>query len=108
VKYRWLDSEQPVRSVGKQSTVTGKVGRIVVLPKPGRIGNCLVDFAGTLAVVPAGTLRPLKSDFPRIGSVPVNEPFLEENLNSCGGGHWLPSEISARLTDYLYDGRWEE
>lgn len=54
MKYRWLDSDRPVhhRRLG--------IGRILVLPRPGRIGNVLVSFAGgPPVVVPAGSLRNL-------------------------------------------------
>ena len=60
MKYRWLDSSIPVICCGRKSTERGNVGQIVVLPKPGCLGNVLVDFAGRLVVCPAGTLRGAK------------------------------------------------
>ena len=60
MKYRWLDSSIPVICCGRKSTERGNAGQIVVLPKPGCLGNVLVDFAGRLVVCPAGTLRGAK------------------------------------------------
>jgi hypothetical protein len=57
MKYRWLDDERLVLCRGRSSTVDGHMGRIVVLPRPGCVGNVLVDFGGLLVVCPAGTLR---------------------------------------------------
>lgn len=53
MRYRWLDTDHPVRCVGRNSTERGNVGRLLVLPRPGRIGNCLVAFGGRLMVCPA-------------------------------------------------------
>jgi hypothetical protein len=57
VKYRWLDSDQPVVCVGKRSTQRGRIGHLILLPLPGHIANALVDFDGKYVVCPAGTLR---------------------------------------------------
>lgn len=59
LKYRWLDTEYPVRCCGRRSILRGCEGRILTLPVRGRgiKQNALVDFGGTLAVVPAATLR---------------------------------------------------
>ncbi|MBN1628158.1 MAG: hypothetical protein JW990_00190 [Thermoleophilia bacterium] len=62
MKYRWLDTEYPVRCCGRRSHYRGREGRLVLLPTqgPGRRQNALVDFDGDLAVVPAATLRSVK------------------------------------------------
>jgi hypothetical protein len=61
MKYRWLDDDHTVVSVvakgSKAAWLRGQTGVIKVLPKPGCVGNCLVDFGGILVVCPAGTLR---------------------------------------------------
>ena len=61
MKYRWLDDDQNVVSVAQKGSkaawLRGRSGMIRVLPKPGCVGNVLVDFEGLLVVVPAGTLR---------------------------------------------------
>ena len=59
MKYRWLDTEHPVRCCGRRSVHRGHTGRLLTLPRRGRgiKQNALVDFGGTLAVVPAATLR---------------------------------------------------
>jgi hypothetical protein len=59
MKYRWLDSEKPVRYRGRRNPeLWDRPGDIVTLPVgASRVGNVLVDFHGTLAVCPAGTLR---------------------------------------------------
>ena len=59
LKYRWIDTEHPVRCRARRSVHRGHTGRLVTLPMQGRgiKQNALVDFGGTLAVVPAATLR---------------------------------------------------
>lgn len=57
MKYRWLVDSKPVLCVARNGAYRGNTGNIVILPKPGCIGNVLVDFGGQLVVCPAGTLR---------------------------------------------------
>jgi len=52
MKYRWLDTEKPVRCVGRASRFRGQEGRLLIVGR-----NCLVDFGGERAVCPHGTLR---------------------------------------------------
>ena len=59
MRYRWLDSDRPVVSCAPNSPHRGNTGCLIILPRPGRIANRLVDFAGRLVVCPAGTLRNL-------------------------------------------------
>jgi hypothetical protein len=61
MKYRWLDTGKSVLCIGRNSTERGNIGRLIVIPRPGRLGNCLVDFSGRLVVCPAGTLRGLST-----------------------------------------------
>lgn len=51
MKYRWLDSDLPVKHKRLG------VGTILALPQPGCIGNVLVRFESGDVTVPAGTLR---------------------------------------------------
>jgi hypothetical protein len=60
VKYRWVDAERPVRYCGPASSLRGAIGSVEVLPRPGCLGNVLVDFSGRLVVVPAGCLRTVR------------------------------------------------
>ena len=68
-RYRWLDSEKPVLCTARNSPWKGNTGHLLVLPIPGRMGNCLVRFEqglstdprqGVLVVCNAGGLKNLK------------------------------------------------
>ena len=108
MRYRWLDTEKPVISVGRRSMVKGKVGCILALPIPGAIGNVLVDFGGTVAVVPAGTLRKKQRERGEATGAPHIPESLEdvllENLNSCGGGYYVSGADAFVGTQAEYEG----
>ena len=60
-RYRWL-RHGPARYVGRPGKYGGPIpygstGEIVLLPKPGRIGNCGFRWTGQVWTVPAGCLR---------------------------------------------------
>jgi hypothetical protein len=63
MKYRWLDTEQPVVSVAAEGAshgwLRGCIGAVVAVatPSPRIKQNVLVDFGGHLVIVPVGTLR---------------------------------------------------
>ena len=66
MRYRWLSDEGVVRYVGRDNpALRGKRGRCLTFPKPGMIGNVLVEWDdGTSDIVPAGCLRMAKQPEP--------------------------------------------